>query len=323
MITKTRAFGWTVIVTAGYNNPSGEGKIFFLNPATGVPFAAKPFMSTSFGTPGSPSGLTHIAGYTRDFRNQLTEQIYGGDLYGNLWRFDVSDPDPVNWVVKKFAHLTDDGGTPQPITTPPRIDVDVSNGIDRWVFVGTGKLLHVDDLDDLQAQRMYAFRDGTYQTPTPHADPLLLFTDLQAVSGTAGLGAGVVATKGWYDNLPAGQRIVKTPVTAVGLVGYISTGLPLDPCTVGQPVNIYARQFGNGESRLTDAGGNFIETIYEPTGGASIDVVATYDPGCTANCVPNIKLVVTSATNSQVLLFDAKLPDIIGQHRLSWRTLSQ
>ena len=319
MIVKTRAFGWTVIVTAGYNNPSGEGKLFFLRARDGQLLKT---MTTSFGTPGSPSGLAHIAGYTKDYRNQLTEQIYGGDLYGNVWRFDVSDANDANWVVKKFAYLTDSGGQPQPITTQPRIDIDVTNGVDRWIFVGTGKLLHVDDLDDTQSQRMYAMRDGTHLTPTPQANPPLTVADLDLVSGVAGLGPGVVATKGWYDDLPPGQRIVKTPVTAVGLIGYISTGLPLDPCTVGQPVNIYVRQFGNGESRL-QSGGSYVETIYEPTGGASVDVVATYDPTCTANCVPNIKIVVTSATNSQVLLFDAKLPDILGQHRLSWRTLSQ
>jgi type IV pilus assembly protein PilY1 len=223
--------------------------------------------------------------------------------------------------VRKFAHLADNGGTPQPITTPPRVDIDVTNGIDRWVFVGTGRLLHVDDLDDTQSQRMYAMRDGTYNTPSPISTTLTV-ADLDAVSGVAGLGAGTIAAKGWYDDLPPGQRIVRTPVPAVGLIAYISTGLPIDPCTVGQPANIYVRQFGNGESRL-QSGGSFIETIYEPTGAAGIDVIATYDSTCTANCVPNIKLAVLSSQNSQLILFNAKLPDIIGQHRLSWRTLSQ
>jgi type IV pilus assembly protein PilY1 len=142
MITKTRAFGWTVIVSAGYNNPSGEGKLYFLRASDGTLLKT---MTTGFGSAASPSGLTHFAGFTKDFRDQTVEQIYGGDLYGNLWRFDVSDPDPAAWAVKKFAYLTDSSGAAQPITTPPRIDVDVSNGIDRWVFVGTGRLLHVDD----------------------------------------------------------------------------------------------------------------------------------------------------------------------------------
>ena len=51
-------------------------------------------MSTERGHAGNPSGLAHIAGYTKDFRNQLVEQVYGGDLFGNLWRFDLSDVNP-------------------------------------------------------------------------------------------------------------------------------------------------------------------------------------------------------------------------------------
>ncbi|HVE50633.1 MAG TPA: PilC/PilY family type IV pilus protein [Casimicrobiaceae bacterium] len=319
MITKTRAFGWTVIVSSGYNNASGQGKLFFIRPSDG---ALLKTMTTGFGSPGSPSGMTHISGFTKDFRDQTTEQIYAGDLYGNVWRFDVSDPNEANWVVKKFAYLTDGSGVPQPITTPPRLDVDPANGVDRWVVVGTGKLLHEDDLADLQLQRLYAMRDGTYTTPTPHADPPLTWSDLQAVSGVAGLGTGVIAAKGWYDDLPAGQRIVRAPATAVGLIAYISTGLPIDPCTVGQPANIYVRQFGNGESRLENAGVT-VETIYEPTGAAGFDVIATYDAGCTENCVPNIKLAVVSSSNSQLITFQAKLPNNLGAHRLSWRTLSQ
>ena len=55
------------------------------------------------------------------------------------------------------------------MTTPPQIEIDIANGIDRWVFVGTGRLL--DDLDLTtpaiadQIQTMYAFRDGTAAAP--------------------------------------------------------------------------------------------------------------------------------------------------------------
>ncbi len=41
-----------------------------------------------------PSGLAQINGFTEDFHNQIIEQIYGGDLNGNVWRWDVSDPSP-------------------------------------------------------------------------------------------------------------------------------------------------------------------------------------------------------------------------------------
>ena len=37
VIAKTYAYGWTVIVTSGYNNVSEEGRIYFLDPKTGKP----------------------------------------------------------------------------------------------------------------------------------------------------------------------------------------------------------------------------------------------------------------------------------------------
>lgn len=340
-IVKTRAFGWTVIVPSGYNNLSGEGKLFFINPVDGT--MHRPPLSTNVGSAGNPSGLAHIAGFTKDYRNQLVEQVYGGDLFGNLWRFDLSDANDANWVVEKLAVLTD-GSTPQPITTPPRIDIDVANGIDRWVFVGTGKLTHACDLADYfadntgaggscvgnpaptQKQTMYAIRDGTYTTPNPIGTALTR-ADLDAVSGITGLGSNVIASKGWYDDLndqpglPAG-RVIRTPVAAVGLIAYIATSEPIDPCEVGLPATIYVRQFGNGESRL-DLSGSPVESIYEPTGAAGMDVIAMNPPGCSANCIPDIKLAVLSSSTSQLITFKAKLPGILSERRMSWGTLGQ
>src|SRR5207302_941786 len=91
------------------------------------------------------------------------------DLLGDFWRFDVSDADPGNWRVGKMARLVDPNGDPQPVTTPPQIEVDASNGVDRWVFVGTGKLYDDSDLADHQVQTMYAFRDGTQTAPPAQA----------------------------------------------------------------------------------------------------------------------------------------------------------
>ena len=63
-------------------------------------------------------------------------QAYGGDLRGNVWRFDLSDPDPNHWQGKdangednivRIAKLTDAAGKAQPITTGVRIEIDQNN----------------------------------------------------------------------------------------------------------------------------------------------------------------------------------------------------
>ena len=50
-------------------------------------------LETSAGSSGNPSGLAQVSGFVLDYKNQVLEQIYGGDLLGNVWRFDVSSSD--------------------------------------------------------------------------------------------------------------------------------------------------------------------------------------------------------------------------------------
>ena len=310
VIMKTRAFGWTVIVPSGYNNASGEGKLFVLRASDGALLRT---LTTSFGTPGSPSGLAAISGYTKDYRNQVVEQVYGGDLYGNVWRFNLEDPNDANWTVDKIATLTDAGGAPQPVTMAPQIEVDINNGVDRWVFVGTGRLLHQNDLTDTQQQSMYALRDGTYDTPIP-AGAALTRSDLLLVSSAAGLGAGVIPPHGWYDDLPAGSRLITPPVAAIGIVAYAATGAAIDPCEAGQPANVYVRQFASGESQLKD-GGSIVESIYVPEGGAALNVVKLYDASCApGECIPQFRIVVSTKSNSTVIPLEIVPPGFVAQH---------
>ena len=89
----------------------------------------------------SSRGLAQIHAFVKNQRNQIAEQIYGGDLLGNVWRFDVS---------ATTTYLSGDGGvvraagrrlraaTAQPVTTAPQIEIDINNGVDRYVFIGTG-----------------------------------------------------------------------------------------------------------------------------------------------------------------------------------------
>ena len=253
IVAKTRAFNgaWLVIVTAGYNNPSGVGKIFFINAADGTLLQT---MSTGFGDPADPSGLAQIAGYTKDFHNQLVEQIYGGDLYGNFWRFDVSDPNPANWTVVQMASLTDPSGVPQPVTTTPNIEVDAVNGIDRWVFVGTGRLLDATDLTNPsianQIQTLYAIRDGTGITPIADRDPAAAAREHGAADRQDRTAWPAKPQFGWYDDLPAGQRIITPPQAAISLVAYAGTSPQTDPCLTGQPATLYVRDFSFGTSLL-------------------------------------------------------------------------
>ena len=144
------------------------------------------------------------------------------------------------------------------MTTPPQIEIDIANGIDRWVFVGTGRLL--DDLDLTtasianQVQTFYAIRDGSAAVPqTPWPATLAPRTDMDAITVALGItGLNNKPAKGWFDDLPVGQRIVTPVQAALSLVAYVGTSPQTDPCLTGQPATVYAREYARGNSLLLD-----------------------------------------------------------------------
>ena len=278
--------------------------------------------TTSAGTPATPSGLAHISGYTRDHRNQYVEQVYAGDLLGNLWRFDLSNPDPSLWqqnVTEPLARFSI-GGTVQPITAPPQIEVDIANGVDRWVFVGTGRLLDSADLEATSAQTMYAIRDGTATTPKPiTAAVTRASSGMLAVAGKDSLASKPL--NGWYDDLPAGQRIV-TPVQAeASIVAYAASRPQTDPCLPGQPATLYAREYSKGGSRLQDSGGTVVESIDIEEGAAGIELIALQSLAATASGIPEIRLSVTQLKDGALRTFKLSLPPLVARHRMSWRLI--
>lgn len=164
---------WVVLVTSGYNNipdnnafyalsstkfkpnnpalyttGNGQGYLYVLNPLTGNKIGE---IATGVGSTSTPSGLAKITAYADDAEiNNVTTYVYGGDLLGNLWRFDLSNNSKI-----KFAQL-EASATPQPITTRPEVGNILNK---RVVFVGTGKYLEVSDLTDTRRQTLYAIKD--------------------------------------------------------------------------------------------------------------------------------------------------------------------
>lgn len=92
-----------------------------------------------------------------DYDNdQIDDVAFAGDAEGNLWRFDLSDPDPSNWdVTLAYKGLAN---AQQPITTRPRLLSDL-NGNYFMVVFGTGKFLGIGDNSDEDVQALYGVRD--------------------------------------------------------------------------------------------------------------------------------------------------------------------
>jgi type IV pilus assembly protein PilY1 len=338
VIGKTRADGWVVIVANGYNSVSGKGKIYMINPKTGALIRTLTTTAADTGSAGSPSGLAQINGFTLDFHNQIIEQIYGGDLNGNVWRWDISDPVVANWKTALFAQLTPpatDTSTvlTQPVTTAPQIEIDLNNGNDRWVFVGTGRLL--DNLDLVsplpgviaplatpqQIQTFYAIRDGTLTTPSTAGLPIQPRITLVAANAlTTGPLVGAVPN-GWFMDLPLGQRIVVDPNAELNVATFIATYVqnPPDQCLTSLPAYLYAREYTSAESDVVDPITNtIVPSGYSALGAVGLGVVALVDP---SSSFPKLAGVISPENGSNPLSFKFQPHSFGGQHRMSWRML--
>lgn len=165
VITRKADGTWVVLVTSGYNNSSpgsGGGYLFVLDATTGTILSKIP---TGVGSTTTPSGLAKIGAWNGEPGGNLATYVYGGDLQGNVWRFDINDPASVSapgsgtGSVMKFATLFSDtdGTIPQPITVTPVLAKVFSK---RVVIIGTGKYLETADLGTTETQSYYAIQDN-------------------------------------------------------------------------------------------------------------------------------------------------------------------
>jgi len=207
---------WVVLVTSGYNNSSpgtGIGYLYVLNASTGAIISK---ISTGTGSIATPSGLSKIAVWNNEPGGNLAGYIYGGDLLGNVWRFDINSATPAtigNGTVLKFATLFSDNGgsTPQPITTVPILGS--ING-KRVVFIGTGKYLESSDLSNTQIQTQYAIKDDEASTTLINPRNSLIEQTLSNnPDGTAtriptNNSVNFYSGRGWYVDYPdSGERV--------------------------------------------------------------------------------------------------------------------
>lgn len=279
VIVKTKATGWVVLVTSGYNNGTdtggdGVGHLFVLNAATGALLKDIP---TGVGSKTDPSGLAQIAAYALDSTvDNTTDFAYGGDLKGNLWRFDLSGGAIANWGVTKLATLVDSLGVPQPITTTPQLALINTT---RMVYVGTGEYLGSLDVPGVvganasatQQQTFYGVKDNLSASPliTPLRSNLVKQT-LTITGKTATSSANPVdltSTSGWYVDLPnTNERSVTDPALALGAIGFTTNIPSTDVCIPGGDSWFYVIDYKTGGATTgSPTSGNYLGNVLAST----------------------------------------------------------
>lgn len=216
-----------VIVGNGYNSINGRAVLLIFNLATGAEVAR---IDTGFST---DNGLATPGVYDIDGDNKI-DLVYAGDIKGNVWKFDVSSSAKSDWKVTFngapfFKAEFKDGnnpGIPQPITAPISIvknknSKDLVNFGKLFIHFGTGSYFRIGDPGDNSKQSWYGLIDtDNVATSTAIADrSALVPRTIQEVGVlaskpvrvfSAALPNDMVSKRGFYMDLPLGERITTT-----------------------------------------------------------------------------------------------------------------
>lgn len=245
---------------------SGGQKLNFSKSGSKIgEFTASKFPAMTFSFPSEIAAIdANNTGYT--------SRLYAADTGGNIWRFDVGDPDTTKWkalwlfranpaYVNSTANWSNVG---RKIFYKPSV---VSEHSYKMLFFGTGDREH--PLNTAVVDRIYALIDRGQVTTVTESD-LLDVTEDQLQTTTITSGAGSVSdllkklnassNHGWFIKLNenSGEKVLSAPLV-YNKVAYFTTYTPAtstpstDPCDPQSRLGtarIYALNYKTGEAAI-------------------------------------------------------------------------
>jgi type IV pilus assembly protein PilY1 len=216
---------------------------------TGVGYAQRPKSTIPYGNGlATPSVVDLNGDANADF-------IYAGDLYGNMWRFDVRSNSALNWRVSfngaPLFKAVSRESEPQPITVRPEVARGPQgNGV--IVLFGTGKYLEVSDrlTTPTLTHSFYGIIDRNVAVTYSDNNRASVLTQqtIQYEGPFPGFGSKVrvpsdnelqAASQGWFLDLlkpgPTyqGEKQVTNPIVRNGAVLFTTLIPSNDPCDFG------------------------------------------------------------------------------------------
>jgi type IV pilus assembly protein PilY1 len=257
---------WAAVFGNGYNNTASDGNVsttgnavlYMVNIKTGA--LIKKFDTLKGSTSGTPNGLSTPTVVDLD-GDSTADFVYAGDLFGNLWKFDISSTDDTKWGIDYGTtaapaplFTTQSTGTPatrQPITSRPEV-IRGPRGLGTMVLFGTGKYIETNDKvvsqSNQNVQSYYGIVDRNTHADTDiisfsnltqqqiTAEPVITVNGTPLTFRTTTNNTG--GTSGWYLNLLSpsgfqGERQVSNSAVRPGRVIFTTLIPDTDPCSNG------------------------------------------------------------------------------------------
>ena len=302
---------WVVFVTSGYNNINsdandGKGYLYALDALTGQILFK---LGTGVGTAAKPSGLGKIKPWVNDLNtNNYADRVYGVDLLGNVWRFDVNDIyGAAGREAQLIATLKDASGNPQPITTVPEL-AETGSPPAPYIYVATGRYLGGSDIGSNQKQSIYAIKDPLDSTTLPDLRTFLVGRTISSqVDTTTGKAYRTVqcsynctstTDKGWFVDLPdSGERINVDMRLQLGTLIAASNVPQTSECVIGgySYINYLDYKTGLAVSTAVNSSVGFkvadslivgIAVVRLPGSGKTVVIITTSDAKQTTTEAP-------------------------------------
>ncbi len=330
LITKLADGTWVTIVSSGFNNVNspvktgdGVGYLYVLRAYDGKILYK---IATGAGDSTTPSGLNHLINWVDStLTNNTTLRVYGGDVLGNMWRFDVNDtiaPAGREATLIGTAKSPGGGGLAQPITTRPEL---AENSGQPFILFATGRMLGTSDLIDTQVQSIYGVVDPLSAT-TAYADlrgslkPLALTqvgTGSSATRTVACSGSTTECniTAGWVIDLPdSGERVNVDPKLQLGTLVVASNVPENSACTIGGYSWLNFINFATGLAVANSPGGAAAQKLSDSL-AVGLNIVRLPDG-------KTVVITTTSDAKQTTVAAPFDTPSPTGK-RISWREISQ
>jgi type IV pilus assembly protein PilY1 len=315
---------WAAVFGNGWNNSgSGKASLMIVDIETGQLIKQ---LTTNAGNTTTPNGLSNPTVVDVD-GNGTADYAYAGDIYGNMWKFNLTNASSDNWNVAFNNAPLFVTGTAKSITSQPEVSLSPNGGY--MVMFGTGQYLQNADLGSTSQQTLYGIWDNNAVVT---AAQLKQQTINQVNSNFRNVTTGLVnypTQKGWYINLPSlGERSVTDSLLSGGNV-FFSTLTPSNiTCSYGGTSWLMSVNYLHGnqpESPIFDSNAdkeiNTNDTIYAGTSLVGISSAPTILKGLGNANRPLQELFFNLSSGNVTGVYTSA--SRYSSRRTSWRSVNQ